>query len=231
MPLSEDNSAVVDHKSKQAQAWLPYVVPMALFIALSMWESKANGAYVWLYTVKIMLVTAVLIFFRSTWRDIQPDARVIGPAVLVGLVVWAEWILLDKWIPVPRISARVAFDPYASIADATMRLFFLFVRFYGLVILVPVMEELFWRSFLLRYLTRHDWVVLPIGAFSWSAFWIVAAGFALMHPEWLVAFICAVAYGLLLYTTRSLFACVVAHAVTNLGLGIYVLATKEWTYW
>lgn len=231
MPVSEDKPIVVERQQKQNMVWLPYVAPIALFIALSMLEGRARDAYIWLYIAKILVVTVALVVCRSTWRDIRPDARLIGPAVLVGLAVLAEWVLLDKWIPVPRLSARVAFNPYGSIPDDTTRTFFLFVRFYGLVILVPVVEELFWRSFLLRFLTQHDWAALPVGVFSWSAFWIVAVGFALMHPEWLVAFICAVAYGLLLYKTRSLFACVVAHAVTNLGLGVYVLVTKDWVYW
>lgn len=231
MPVSKDNPIVVEHEQKQNTAWLPYVAPIALFIALSMLEERARDAYVWLYIAKILIVSIALIVFRSAWRDIRLDTRVILPAALVGLAVLAEWILLDKWIPVPRLSARVAFNPYQSISDDATRILFLVVRLYGLVILVPVMEELFWRSFLLRFLTQHDWVALPVGAFSRNAFWIVAVGFALTHPEWLVAFICAIAYGLLLWKTRSLFACVVAHAVTNLGLGIYVLMTEDWVYW
>jgi CAAX prenyl protease-like protein len=95
----------------------------------------------------------------------------------------------------------------------------------------PVMEEIFWRSFGLRYATTPEFTSLPIGSFSWQGFAIVAALFGAAHPEWLVAVLCAAAYALLLRYTRSLFACVIAHAVTNLSLGLYVLTTGHWRFW
>ena len=96
---------------------------------------------------------------------------------------------------------------------------------------MPLTEELFWRSFLLRYITNPEFRKLRADEFSWGAFWVVAAMFAVSHPEWLAAFICAAAYGLLLRKTKSLFACVIAHSVTNFTLGVYVLISQDWKYW
>ena len=212
--------------------WLAYVTPMAAFLVLTSVESSAPKAYyVWLYLAKAIVVTAVLIAFRTPWKDIQPNARLLVPAVLVGLAVFIEWILLDKAIPYPHLGQRASLDPFTAIEVPALRLLFLTVRFYGLVLMVPVMEELFWRSFLLRYLTDSDFTKLPIGIFSWESFWLVAVAFGLAHSEWLVAIICACAYALLLKQTRSVFACIVAHGTTNLALGVYVIFTHDWVYW
>jgi hypothetical protein len=108
---------------------------------------------------------------------------------------------------------------------------FLVVRFWGLVVIVPVMEELFWRSFLIRYLTDQDFTAVPIGHYSVAAFWLVAGFSGLAHPEWLVAMVASAAYSWLLRATGSLFATVAAHAVTNAALGIYVLVSHDWQYW
>jgi membrane protease YdiL (CAAX protease family) len=55
--------------------------------------------------------------------------------------------------------------------------------------------------------------------------------FALAHPEWVAALAyCALLNGLL-YWRRNLWDCIVAHAVSNLVLGIYVLATGNWMLW
>jgi CAAX prenyl protease-like protein len=99
------------------------------------------------------------------------------------------------------------------------------------VVIVPVMEELFWRSFLIRYLTNQDFTAIPIGRFSMTAFWLVAGASGLAHPEWLVAVVASAAYSWLLKHTGSLFATVVAHAVTNAALGVYVLLSRDWQYW
>jgi CAAX prenyl protease-like protein len=93
------------------------------------------------------------------------------------------------------------------------------------------MEEIFWRSFLLRYLTQHDFRKLAVGTFSAMALWVMVAGSALAHPEWLVAAIASLAYAFWLRRTRSLFASIVAHATTNAALGAYVLTTGAWQYW
>jgi len=204
---------------------------MALFAVFTALEGYAPNHYVWLMLTKAVVVTAALAFFRPPWREIRPETRALLPAVLVGLAVFVEWILIDAWIPYPHLGSRRAFNPFAAIQDEPLRLLFLAVRFYVLVLMVPVMEEIFWRSFLLRYLTSSDFASLPVGAFSWAAFAVTAGGFALVHSEWLVALVCGVAYGLLLRQTKSLFACIVAHSVTNLALGIYVLLAHDWKYW
>ena len=212
--------------------WLAYVTPMAAFMVLQSVESSAPKAYyVWLYLVKVIVVTALLVAFKTPWKDIRPRVHLLFPAVLVGLFVFIEWILLDKAIPYPHLGHRTSLDPFTAIEAPALRLLFLTARFYGLVFMVPVMEELFWRSFLLRYFTDSDFTKLPVGTFNWEAFLLVAIAFGLAHSEWLVAIICACAYALLLRQTRSLFACIVAHAVTNLALGVYVILTRDWVYW
>lgn len=205
---------------------------MAVFMAMTALEPKFPAHYVWLYIAKVCVVTGVLVAFRAVWQDIRFEARVLLPAVLIGLAVFVEWVLLDKITPpLPFLGRRTGFNPFTAIAEPGPRGLFLAFRFFGLVLLVPVMEELFWRSFLLRYLTKEDFTPLPMGTFSASAFGIVAVAFGAAHPEWLAAIVCAIAYGLLLRQTRSLFACIVAHAVTNLALGVYVLAAHQWHYW
>lgn len=213
-----------------APRWPYYVAPMALFLLFTWVEGQSQAWYPWLYGAMALVVTAALIVCRSTWRDIRWEPRFLPAAAAVGLLVFAEWVLLPRWVDYPRMGGRSAFDP-AQIGDPTARIAFLAVRFYGLVVMVPVMEELFWRSFLLRALSSPGWRRMPVGSFTMGAFAVSTAGFALAHPEWLEAAICAAAYSLLLLRTRSLFACVVAHAVTNLALGIYVMATGTWSLW
>jgi len=212
-----------------SHSWIGYVAPMGLFMALTVVEGQMPAYYVWLYILKAVLVTGCLYIYRSTLRDYRFDARMLLPGIIVGLVVCAEWLLIDQHILYPHLGKRSAFDPH--IIAQPLQTIFLLVRFYGLVVMVPVMEELFWRSFLIRYITQPDYERLSIGTFSWVAFWAVSGMFALAHPEWLVALICAVVYGLLLRRTKSLFATLVAHSVTNLTLGIYVLATHNYAYW
>ncbi|HEU5117930.1 MAG TPA: CPBP family glutamic-type intramembrane protease, partial [Isosphaeraceae bacterium] len=59
---------------------------------------------------------------------------------------------------------------------------------------------------------------------------ITSALFALAHPEWLPALLTGLLWAGLLWWSRSVLACVLSHATANLGLGLYVLATGEWSY-
>jgi CAAX prenyl protease-like protein len=205
---------------------------MALFLLLTTLEGYApRSYYVGLYVLKVCLVTAGCSSSATPGGGRSGSTARAAARRRRRLGVFAEWVLIDKWVPYPHLGGRSAFNPFAAIGDPMLRTLFLAARFYGLVLLVPVMEELFWRSFLLRYATDPDFRKLPVGAFSWTAFAIVAVMFGAAHPEWLVAVIAACAYALLLRQTRSLFACIVAHGVTNLALGVYVLATGDWKYW
>jgi CAAX prenyl protease-like protein len=93
------------------------------------------------------------------------------------------------------------------------------------------MEELFWRSFLLRYLINPDFKKVPIGTFSLFSFVSTVVLFGLEHHRWLPGIIAGIIYTLLLYRKKELFDCILSHAITNLVLGIYVIMTHQWRYW
>ena len=220
-------------KTEKPVRTFEYWIPMIVFGVLTAGESYLPvSAYPAAYILKAILVTASLVIFRGPLADIRVDwsARLIVPSVLIGLVVCALWIGIDKAIAYPRLGTRTAFDPTQIQASAWWAPF-LAVRLYGLILMVPVMEEVFWRSFLLRYLTKTDFRRLPVGTFSATALAIMLAASAIAQPEWLVAIIASLAYALWLRRTGSLFGVIVSHAVTNAALGGYVLATKDWQYW
>ncbi len=216
-----------------SRAWIGYVAPMVAFLGITALEGSAPKQYIWIYIAKAVLVTALLIAGRSTWkREVKWNGPMLLLGTVVGLACFAGWVLIDPLTPHFKfLGTRTEYNPFKEIADPTVRALFLAVRFYGLALVVPVMEELFWRSFLLRWITDQDFEKLPVGTFSWGAFAIVAAGFGVAHPEWLVAILFACAMALLLRQSRSLFACIVAHGVTNLALGIWVIVTHNWKYW
>ena len=209
-----------------------YAAPIVVFAVLTALEGfLPAGAYPAFYIVKIAAVTAALVYFRGPLGDIRPSWGVVPLGVAVGLVVFAEWVIVDQLVSYPHLGTRVGYNPFAAIEDVAVRWAFLVARFYGLVLVVPVMEELFWRSFLLGYATTADLTSLTVGQFSRTAFWIVVVLSAVAHPEWLVAAVASALFAWLLHYTRSLFAVIVSHAVANAALGGYILIRGQWQYW
>jgi CAAX prenyl protease-like protein len=104
-------------------------------------------------------------------------------------------------------------------------------RVFGAVLVVPLMEELFWRSFLIRYIVDSDFEKVPLGRFTWVSFLLTVVLFGLEHHFILAGMMAGIIYNIILYRTRSLAQCVLAHAVTNLAIAVYVLMTGKWYFW
>ena len=174
-----------------------------------------------------------MIALRGYFPEARPGGGGWAAATALGVVLGLTWIFIDLHTHhFAFLGTRTAFDPNREIATAAGIRFFLFVRFLGLVVVAPIVEELFYRGFLLRFATDlDDFRRVPPGTFSAVALLINVALFALSHPEWLAAAIFALAMCLLLRFTKNLFACILAHGVTNLMLGIIILSTKQWQYW
>lgn len=219
--------------SVEAPVWLPYVAPFVLFLALTTIEAHFTSIYPWVYTIKIVLVSAVLLCWRPSLSDDRPQARGLGLAVLAGIVLTAAWFGIDRYTPhIALLGSRVAFDPFRAISNPLGRAAFLAVRFFGLVVVVPIIEETFYRGFLLRYVTNpDDWQRVSLGRFTFAALAANLVLFALSHPEWLAALVFGLAMCMLLACTKNLYACITAHAVTNLLLGLYVIHFHQWQYW
>jgi CAAX prenyl protease-like protein len=205
---------------------------MVVFGVLTYAETQLPAAYFpQAYIAKAAIVTACLLFFRAPLAEIRvARAGVVAPSVVIGLLLCVAWVAIDRAVPYPHVGSRTAFDP-TPLQGSSWWVPFLVIRFYGLVVMVPVMEEIFWRSFILRYLTKPDFRHVPMGTFSMSALWVMVAGSAVSHPEWLVAAIASLVFAFWLRRTGSLFASIVVHATTNAALGAYVLTTGAWQYW
>ncbi|MDP3331927.1 MAG: CAAX prenyl protease-related protein [Methylococcaceae bacterium] len=93
------------------------------------------------------------------------------------------------------------------------------------------MEELFWRSFIMRWIDRADFSALSPVNISTKALFISSILFASEHSYWFAGLVAGLVYGLLYIRTQNLWAPVIAHAVTNGVLGVWVLYTGHWNYW
>jgi CAAX prenyl protease-like protein len=185
-----------------------------------------------LYPMRALLAGVVLLRFKSRYDELRLSdlaaLRRTAVSIITGVVVFLLWITMD-W-PFATFGTPRGFNP--TLSDNRLVTALLIVsRLAGTAIIVPVMEELFWRSFLLRYIIHHDFKRIPIGRFSWHSFVIATILFGLEHNLYLAGMMAGAAYTLLLYRTRSIVHCVLAHAVTNGALGIYVLSTGQWHFW
>lgn len=208
----------------KSKAWLPYVVPIGIYMAFLLLQTNAN--LLWMYPAKIVAVAAALIYFRNSYEELRPGFSLL--AVIVGLVAIAIWIGIDSYYP--KFGSAAVFDPM-SITSVAQRNAFFAVRVFGAVIVVPVMEELFWRAFLIRWLVKEDFKSVPIGTFTGLSFAVTVGMFGMEHYQWLAGLICGALYNWLYYKRKDVFACIIAHAVSNAALAAWVLYRGDWKFW
>jgi CAAX prenyl protease-like protein len=200
---------------------------------------------IWLYPLQTLVCGAVLWAF---WRHYQfrPFAG-LGLGLLCGIAGIALWIapgwlyqhfgMSDGWWKHFGFADRDSgFDPAIIKQHSVVAWVGFFVmRFLRLVVVVPLVEEIFWRGFLMRLLVDPDgdFERVPFGTHHNPSLVVVTTLFVLAHAP--VDYLGATLYGLLAYwvaiKTKSLGACVLMHAVANLLLGIYVVSTQQWGYW
>jgi CAAX prenyl protease-like protein len=186
----------------------------------------------YLYPVKTIAVALLLIFYRNSYSeiicsDLAKNGRTLF-AIITGIIVFILWINMD-W-PLATIGSSKGFDP-TIVSENFTRYIIIGFRIVGASLIVPIMEELFWRSWLLRYIISPDYRSVEIGRFTLSSFLIGTVMFGMEHNLWLAGIMAGAIYSLLLYRTKSLAQCILAHGITNMLLGIYVLNTGKWHFW
>lgn len=226
-------SPVETASSTRTVAWVaPFIVFMlwlAIVPALGIpqpWESVA----------RVAVLVAVL---ATLSRDIVRSLRVrhAVSSALIGLAVFALWIAPDQLVPgwrshwllqndiIGRLSTSI---PVTDLANPLV----LSLRVLRAAVLVPILEELFWRGWLPRWLVNPSWQQVPMGTYTTVAFVGTALLFAAEHgPFWEVGLVCGLIYNAWMWKTKSLGDLVLTHAVTNAALSAYVLATGDYTYW
>lgn len=155
----------------------------------------------------------------------------------MGALVFALWIAPDLLFPgyrnAPAFSNSVLGKLHSSLRPAELQsVWILFWRTLRAAIIVPIVEELFWRAWLMRWLIDPDFRKVRLGAYAPVAFWVTAILFASEHgPYWDVGLITGIIYNAWMIRTRSVADCILTHAVTNAMLSGYVIATSQWQYW
>ena len=173
----------------------------------------------WSYAVRTAVTALLLAAFwwpsidRTVYRLARRDRKPWADLALglgLGILVLLVWIAPDGWGWYRRWC--VVGNPYGGENAAMDSL--MWVRFLGSALVISAAEELFFRKWLIGF----------------AGFWWMVALFALEHNRWLVGAIAGVLYGFI-YLKRGTFAAIVAHATTNLLLGLYVLQGGHWEFW
>jgi uncharacterized protein len=217
---------------------IAHVLPLLLFLTLlalcQLVTAHGHGfvlrhAEFWIYPTQTILCGAVLLWFRRCYEFHR--LKNVGFTLLIAFAVFVLWIAPQQFFHfAPR---TIGFDPEILGKNPAVYWSTILFRFLRLVVVVPLIEEIFWRGFLLRFVIDEHFERVPFGKFTWPSFAIVGLAFTFSHSraDWLAAFVAGALYNVVAYRTRSLASCVLAHAVTNLLLGLWIMHTRQWGFW
>ena len=219
----------------------PRVLPFALFmlfVGIGSWlplpRPVAPGEFDprWVFAARAVVAGAALIVLWPRLGELRlaPPLRVTDwlLAVVSGITVLCIWVSLDEgWV---TFELPAGFDPHRFGSQA-IDWPVTFFRLLGLAVVVPVIEELFWRSFILRWLEQREFLSMAPASVGMRAVLITSVLFALEHSQWLAGFVAGLVYAWVYVRTGKLWVPVIAHAVTNGLLGAYILATGDYRFW
>ena len=214
---------------------VPYIAPFVIFLALiglnHLWPMAALTDEIVRLAVMLAVLSLVarpaMSFHVGNW----------GASMLVGVAIFVLWIAPDLLFPQYRsfflFDNSVVGAARSSLTEAARHdVPVLFLRTLRAVAIVPIVEELFWRGWLMRWVVNNDFERVPLGTYSALSFWAVALLFASEHgPYWDVGLVAGILFNWWMIRTKSLGDLILAHAVANACLSGYVIAAGKWEYW
>lgn len=206
------------------------VAPFVIFLALTLGQGKFGAASAnWFYFAKT-LAGAWLIW---EMRPFVSEMRwaVSWEAVIVGVGIFAIWVGLNPYYP-KLFHGGATGNPYEPFGeDSLLARFFIIVHILGMTWIVPPLEEVFYRSFLYRYVAKPDFLSVPLNKFLPFPFFATAILFGFSHNEWLAGILCGAAYQWLVLRKNRLGDAMTAHAITNFLLGVWIVWRHAWNFW
>lgn len=220
------------------------IFPFAIYIGFLVFESifsflKTKGFDLlgnldenWHYPIKILLVTLAILWLWRHFTELAIPFAIkwldLLTGIVVGVIVFVLWINLDQsWAVVGHSAGYNPTDPLSHQIDWML----VAIRIFGAAVIVPLIEELFWRSFIMRWLEQQHFLEVDPAKVGFKAFFITAVLFASEHNLILAGLLAGFAYNWLYIRTRNLWIPVVAHSVTNGLLGLWVINTHNWQFW
>ena len=208
------------------------VVPYVIIVVLTFVQDSTEGpARYWLYLAKMLVGLWCIIEMRA----LVPEMRwaVSWEAVAVGIAVFFIWVGLDPYYPkfTFLFSQGKPWNPIQQFGSSSAAAWiFIGVRAVGSALVVPPIEEAFYRSFLYRYLVRLNFTEMPFNRLHWLSLIVTSMIFGLSHYQWLAGFLCGLSFQCLVIRKNRLGDAMTAHAITNFLLGAYVWRTGAWQF-
>ena len=216
-------------------------LPFLIFVLLTAGQGQfgAESAY-WFYLAKTVVGLGMILALRPLVAEMRWAFS--WEAVAVGVGVFAVWIGVDGawttqsslWVKLGLAHAPKSpapdWNPNEHFAPALAWLF-IAVRILGSTFIVPPLEEVFYRSFLYRYIASQNFLSVPLNKFLPLPFLATACVFGLSHNEWLAGIVCGAAYQWLVLRKNRLGDAMTAHAITNFLLGVWVVWRGAWNFW
>jgi uncharacterized protein len=201
-------------------------LPFFIFCALTSGSLLGGDSKFWFYVLKVFVGAWIVWEMRA----LVPEMRwaFSWEAIVVGVAVFVIWVGLDPYYPRNTLffedTEDSIWNPFARFGDGSAMAWTLIViRIIGMTLVVPPLEEVFYRSFLYRYGVRTDFENMPLNRFHPTSFVVVSLLFGLVHFQWLAGILCGMAYQALVLRKNRLGDAMLAHAITNCLLGIWVV--------
>jgi CAAX prenyl protease-like protein len=220
---------------------LPYLLPFMAFVALMMpatfgepWKTIWKDYHPLIYGAKSVVAAVLLVLCWHHYTPIRWTKLPLGFVVgLVGTVLWIAIEYASQRAGLHRAPDLAdLYNPDIMLPSTWQRWGYLVIRVAGPTLVVPIMEELFFRDFLMRALVRGArFQDVPVGTFTWFSLIGTSLLFGVNHGAmWPAGIAYGLLMGILLIRTKSLGACIVAHGATNFTLYLYVIYTGDWQF-
>jgi hypothetical protein len=219
------------------------VAPFVIFLVLTFCQGRfgAASAY-WFYLAKTLV--AVWLIWEMYPLVSEMRWAVSWEAVVIGIGVFIMWVGLDPFYPklaeiIAKLglskffgTSQVVWNPHVQFGQNSALAWLMIVtHILGSTLVVPPLEEVFYRSFLYRYIAKPDFLSVPLNRFLPLPFFATAAVFGFSHFQWLAGILCGLAYQWLVLRKNRLGDAMTAHAITNFLLGVWVAWQGAWNFW
>ena len=219
------------------------VAPFVIFVLLTAAQGKFGPASAyWFYLAKTLVGLWLIIEIRPLVAEMRWAFS--WEAVVVGVGIFAIWVgISGEWTTQNSLWVKLGISHAPKIPPAmwnpndqfgsgsALAWLFIVTRTLGSAFIVPPLEEVFYRSFVYRYIANQNFLEVPLNRFLPVPFLATAAVFGLSHNEWLAGIICGAAYQWLVLRKNRLGDAMTAHAITNFLLGAWIVWRGAWNFW